>query len=421
MGPSAPSGTLAPAALRSVVLALGTTQIVAWGTLCYTLPVLAPTIARETGWSLTLVVASFTGSQVVSAATSVVVGRMIQARGPRTVMSTGALLGAGGLLAVASAPAMPVFALGWALVGVSMAAVLYAPAFATLTEWAGQWRVRSLTTVTIVGGLASTVFAPLAAFLVGPLGWRHTYVVMAGLLALTALLLWRALDHSWRAREHAAIPRAAKDGARNQVWRTAPFVRTVAALGMGGFAQWAAVFLLVPLLVERGMDIATAALALGSGGLGQVCGRLVYGRLSSSIGVAGRSRAVFAGVATGTLALAVVPGPQPVLFALAFGAGIARGIYTLVQATAVADRWGTAAYASMNGIVSGVLALVGASAPWVGTALARGLGSYATVFAILSAVAATAIAMVPKDRPEAGTRLKFRTGGNLRRNGAASV
>jgi cyanate permease len=211
------------------------------------------------------------------------------------------------------------------------------------------------------------------------------------------------------------------DSERDPVWRTAPFVRTVVALGMGGFAQWAAVFLLVPLLVERGMDTATAALALGIGGVGQVCGRLAYGRLASGIGVAARGRAVFAGVATGTLALALVPGPQPVLFVLAFGAGIARGIYTLVQATAVADRWGTAAYASLNGVLSGVLALVGASAPWVGTALARGLGSYASVFAILSVVAATAILVVPTDEAASDARLKFRTAGNLRRNGAASV
>jgi predicted MFS family arabinose efflux permease len=390
---------LPPGDLRTVVQALCATQIVSWGTLYYTLPVLAPTIARDTGWSLTLIVASFTGSQVVSAASSVMVGRAIQAAGPRSVMTRGALLGVLGLLGVASAPTMPMFALAWAVVGASMAAVLYPPAFATLTEWGGARRVASLTMLTLVGGFASTVFAPLAAYLAAPLGWRGTYVVMASLLALTAPVLWRTLHHSWRPGTRERQPTSVRAvHTQGPVWRTSPFVRLVAALGFGGFSQWAAVFLLVPLLMERGMDTETAALALGGGGVGQVCGRLAYSRLVAGAGAAVRTRAVFAGVAASTLALALVPGPHPVLFVLAFGAGIARGVYTLVQATAVADRWGTASYASLNGIVSAALMLVAASAPWVGTALATSLGSYAVVFAILSGIAAAAILTVPRDQ-----------------------
>jgi hypothetical protein len=171
----------------------------------------------------------------------------------------------------------------------------------------------------------------------------------------------------------------------------------VAALGMAGFSQWAAVFLLVPLLTERGMTTGAAALALGGGGVGQVCGRLAYRRIAAASAVATRTRLVFAGVAASTLALALVPGPDAMLFVLAFCAGIARGIYTLIQATAVADRWGTSTYASLNGIVSATLLLVGASAPWVGTALARAFDSYALMFAVLSAIAAAAILTVPRD------------------------
>jgi hypothetical protein len=173
--------------------------------------------------------------------------------------------------------------------------------------------------------------------------------------------------------------------------------RLVAALSLAGFSQWAGVFLLVPLLIERGMSTQAAALALGGGGVGQVVGRLGYRRLTQVSGVAARTRAIFAGVATCMLALAVVPGPAAALFVLTFAAGTARGLYTLIQATAVADRWGTAAYASLNGVVSAALLLAGASAPWVGTALARGLGSYALVFGILAAVATTAILTVPPD------------------------
>ncbi len=67
-----------------------------------------------------------------------------------------------------------------------MSATLYAPAFAAITGWAGDHSgLRALTAVTLVAGLASTVFAPLTAWLLGPLGWRRTYVVLAALVAAT--------------------------------------------------------------------------------------------------------------------------------------------------------------------------------------------------------------------------------------------
>ena len=64
------------------------------------------------------------------------------------------------------------------LAGVAMAGILYPPAFAALTRWGGDRRVGALTTLTLVAGLASTVFAPLASGLDDWLGWRDAYLVL---------------------------------------------------------------------------------------------------------------------------------------------------------------------------------------------------------------------------------------------------
>ena len=91
------------------------------------------------------------------------------------------------------------FYLGWVLTGVAMAGTLYPPAFAALTHWGGDRRVRALTTLTLVGGLASTVFAPLAAGLDDWLGWRSAYLVLlAGLVVITVPLHWWGLNQPWR-------------------------------------------------------------------------------------------------------------------------------------------------------------------------------------------------------------------------------
>ena len=85
-----------------------------------------------------------------------------------------------------------------------------------------------------------------------------------------------------------------------------------------------------------------------------------------------------------TLALAVVHQPVAVVCALSFAAGIARGIYTLIQATAVSDRWGTQEYGARSGILSGGVLAASAFAPWIGTLLASALGGYAAAFVILA-------------------------------------
>ena len=90
------------------------------------------------------------------------------------------------------------FYLAWTLAGIAMSATLYAPAFAAITGWTrgdDRLRLRALTAVTLVAGLASTVFAPLTGWLLAPLGWQQTYVVLAAFVAATAVA------HAWGLRE----------------------------------------------------------------------------------------------------------------------------------------------------------------------------------------------------------------------------
>jgi MFS family permease len=97
------------------------------------------------------------------------------------------VLAALSLVGVAAAPNLGSFAVAWIVAGVAMGAVLYAPAFAALTRWFGSRSVTALTALTLVGGLASTVFAPITAALAAHLDWRTTYLVLAGILAVITI------------------------------------------------------------------------------------------------------------------------------------------------------------------------------------------------------------------------------------------
>ncbi|MCE0764395.1 MFS transporter [Pseudonocardia kujensis] len=380
---------LSTGGLRRVLVVLCVTQIVSWGVLYYAFPVLAPSIAADTGWSVSTITAGFSTGLVVSALMGIPAGRWLDRIGPRPVMTAGSILGVPAVVGIALAPTLPLFFTAWVLAGVAMAGTLYPPAFAALTRWWGPRRVRALTALTLLAGLASTIFAPLTAALLGALGWRHTYLALAVILAVITIPAhlfglrgpWPDPDHT----EHHGAEHAPRD-----VVRSRAFLLLVPAIALGTFAAFAVVVNQVPLLIERGLSTSDAAWALGLGGLGQVLGRLGYGRLTTALSVRMRAVVILALSAAATLLLGLLPGPEVLLIAVAMLAGAARGVFTLLQATAISDRWGAAHYGRLNGLLSAPSMIATALAPWAGAAIAVALGGYPGVFVLLAAIAALA-------------------------------
>jgi MFS family permease len=373
---------------RAALPALCATQITGWGIVYYAFPVLNPRITADTGWPATATTAAFSGALLVSALTGVLVGRFIDRRGPRAVMTAGSLIGVVAVLAVAHATTLPVFTAAWLLAGVSMAATFYQPAFAALTRWWGEQRVRALTTVTLAGGLASTAFAPLTAALAGHLGWRTTYTVLALILALVTVPAHAfALRAPW---PPAPAPSAGPATAPGRVVRSRPFLMLTAALTLNSFAMYAVVIALVPLLISRGTSPAAAAWALGLGGAGQTLGRTLYATLAGHTGVTTRTVTLIALGGATTMAFALTPGPFPLLLGVAVAAGAVRGNLTLLQATAVTDRWGTTHYGHLSALLGAPATVASAVAPFAGAALALQLGGYPALFTTLAATSALA-------------------------------
>lgn len=401
--PRAEPGALDAAGLRRVVTVLSTVQIVSWGVLYYAFAALQSSIASDTGWSSVAITGAFSLAQLVSGGVGIWVGGHLDVHGPRRVMTAASLLAVPGVLGVALAPNLVVFYLGWVVTGAAMAGTLYPPAFAALTRWGGARRVRALTTLTLVAGLASTVFAPLAVALDDALGWRQAYLVLlTGLAIVTVPLHWWGLDHPWGPARHADGGEHVASYARLSaaaVARSGPFMLLTAASALTALSVFAVVINLVPMLVEQGLSRNLAAWALGLGGAGQVLGRLGYARFAAATSVTARGVVVLAGVALATAALALAPPSAGLLIALSMLLGLARGIYTLVQATAVTDRWGPASYGALNGLLTAPALVAAASAPFAGALLAHLLGSYAAAFMVFAALAGVAAVLMAYATP----------------------
>ncbi|MBO2465208.1 MFS transporter [Actinomadura violacea] len=405
--PSPGSATTHNAVSRVPLIALCVTEITSWGVLYYAFPVLAPGIARDTGWSTSAITTAFSAALILAALGGIPLGRALDRRGPRLLMTGGSVLGVLAVLGLAAAPNQFWFLAAWLLAGTAMTAVLYQPAFAALTRYYAPRHLGALTTLTLVAGLASTVFAPLTSALATHMSWRSVYLVLAAVLAaVTIPLHYFALRRPWPpAIEHGTVPASESVGGAaggsdadrghgsdqvGRVVRSSPFLLLTTALTLSAFSMYAVLTNLIPLLTSRGASSGIAAWALGLGGVGQVAGRLGYRTLARRSSVRTRTVCILAGSAVTTIALAAVPGPVPLLIAITVLAGTTRGIATLLQATAVSDRWGTAAYGSLSGVMAAPVTIAGAIAPAAGAALAAGLGGYPALFAALAATAALA-------------------------------
>lgn len=404
--PAAGTGS-SGAATRVPLIALCVTEITSWGILYYAFPVLAPDISHDTGWSTGAITAAFSAALVLAALGGIPLGRALDRHGPRLIMTGGSLLGVLAVAGLAAAPNPFWFAAAWMPAGAAMSAVLYQPAFAALTRYYAPRHLGALTTLTLVAGLASTVFAPLTDALAAQMSWRTVYLVLAVILAVvTVPLHYFALNRPWPPL-HAPGTDGAAIG-RDQVStvvRSSPFLLLATALTLSAFSMYAVLTNLIPLLTSRGASSSIAAWALGLGGIGQVAGRLGYGTLTRRTTVRTRTVLILLCSAATTTALAALPGPVPALIAVAVLAGTTRGVATLLQATAVSDRWGTAAYGSLSGVLAAPVTIAGAIAPAAGAALATGLGGYPILFTALAAIATLAAvlaaASVPRARTEA--------------------
>jgi predicted MFS family arabinose efflux permease len=205
---------------------------------------------------------------------------------------------------------------------------------------------------------------------------------------------WFGLRHPWPPRPEPELGTGDTDPAHTA--RSRAFLVLAVALSLAALAMFAAVINLVPLLAERGISTGVAAVALGLGGAGQVVGRLGYAAIVRRTSVLARTVAILLALALTTALLGVLT-TVVALVAGAVVAGMARGVFTLLQATAVTDRWGRRYYGHLTGLLSAPMTVTMALAPFAGAAAADLLGSYATTFLVLGAIAA------------AGTVLSFLT------------
>ena len=337
---------------------LGVVQCVYWGVLFYAFPVLLRPLGAALGHGDAAIAGAFSLGLAASAMSAIAVGRAFDRGHGIHLMRVGALLVPLLLLAWARVESLAGLYAVWTLLGLGMGMTLYEPAFALVIRSLAdaQRRLRALATVTLLGGLASSVFVPLTAAAVERCGWRATLV----LLALPWLAASWVLERGVLRGRPDELP--VGDGPRRI---TAPPAAGAVALAVpfvaATFAAIALVTLLIPLLLQRGQPLAQAAWVLALLGLGQLPGRLLLARAGPRPAPATLLVLPLLLQVAGLLLLGLVDG----LVAAGLGVavfGVGAGLYTVARPWAVAGLFGEAA-ATVNGRIAAAQTAARAAAP----------------------------------------------------------
>jgi len=377
------------------VTTLGIGQCVNWGVLYYAFTVLLVPVERDLGVPRWAVAGAFSLSLVTSAAFAPVVGRWIDRGHGHAVMRIGGYIAAVLLALWALAPTPGTLYLVWAGLGMCMAAVLYEPAFVIVGRAFDDPadRLRALAAVTVFGGLASTVFLPLTAFLVQAFDWRGAVGALAFVLAASTCLVSRFGFRQTVRTEFSTAAEPAPASLDRSGEPLPGFVSLLVVFSAASLASAAFTTNLIPALGERDVPVQSAAMLGGLLGVMQLPGRalLMHGRIGAS---PGRLLLVcFLLQAAGLLTLALAR-PLPVIaIAIAlFAAG--AGLATLARPHLVQTTFGIAQAGRLNGRLARSQQLARAAGPVVAAWIAAAAG-YGFMFLLLAAVFAVIALILP--------------------------
>jgi len=385
-----------------IILALGTTQTLAWASSYYLPAILADPIGRDLGMSPNWIFAAFSAALVISALLGPRIGRQIDLFGGRPVLCTSNLTIAAGLVLLGVTSSIPLLVLAWILLGIGMGYGLYDAAFAALGRIYGNAARGPITGITLMAGFASTVGWPLTAFGLDHIGWRDTCFAWAAAHLLIGLPL-----------NFFMLPKVAgaKVAAANAIKPQIPIDRTMILLAFTFAAGWTvtgAMAAHMPRILEAGGATAVQAVAAGAlFGPAQVFARILEATFLKRYHPLVSTRLACLTHPIGAATLAVFGGTAAGAFAILFGMG--NGILTIARGTLPLAIFGPKDYGYRLGLIGAPARMAQAAAPLAFGLLIDLIGI--KVLIVSAALSLSALAALCMLRPDSARTAPGAAGG----------
>jgi MFS family permease len=377
-----------------VVLALGTTQTLAWASSVYLPALVADPIAQDLGISANWIFGAYSTALVIAGLLGPRIGRQIDRIGGRPVLSFSNLMLAGGLTLLAFTQSIPVLVAAWVLLGVGMGYGLYDAAFGALGRIYGEAARGAITGITLMAGFASTIGWPLTAYGLAHIGWRDTCLAWAVAhmvigLPLNLLMLPRVPD----------AKAATKDEPKPHI----PIDRTMVLLALAFALVWivtGAMAAQFPRILEAAGASHLEAVAAGALiGPAQVLARIVEISFLSRYHPIVSARLAFVMHPIGALIMALTGGgAAATVFAIFHGAG--NGVITIARGTLPLAIFGPKNFGYRLGLLGAPARMAQAPAPLLFGFLIDWMGSRVLIVSsALSLAALVALLLVHERSP----------------------
>lgn len=378
-----------PALPRRLALAAGCNQLINWGISFYMPGTFALAISADRGWSSPQIYLGLTLAMLVMAAVSPFVARLLARFGGQTVVMSGTLLIAISCAGMASTQTLSGWYCAWLITGVGMRLSLYDALFAALVNLYGQQARRTISRVTLAGGLASAVFWPLGDGLLHIMSWQEALRVYA-LAGLLSAALIRTLPRQRLAVTTKVSAPPLKNERRNG-WLYAAFIALITFVSNGTSTH-------LPEFIARcGLPVAIGML-WGFGQTGARALEVVAGARLTPF-----SLMLFTALA---MPLCFLVGISSALFVwcaagFVLGYGAINGLVTIVKATLPLALFSAENYARRTGLLLIPAQLMAAASPFAYAWLNKTLGIAGAMWVstgLTLVIAALAITIVRRSR-----------------------
>ncbi|HAS1184149.1 TPA: MFS transporter [Enterobacter cloacae] len=351
-----------PALPRRLALTAGCNQLINWGISFYMPGTFALAIIADRGWTSPQLYLGLTLAMLVMAAVSPFVARLLARFGGQNVVMSGTLLIAVSCAGMAYTQTLLGWYSAWLVTGIGMRLSLYDALFAALVNLYGQQARKTISRITLAGGLASAVFWPLGDTLLKVMSWQHALQIYA-LFGLLSAVCIRTLP-----QQRLAITRSVSApipaGERRNGWLYATFIALITFVSNGTSTH------LPEFIASVGLPIALGMLW----GLGQTGARAIEvmaGARSTPL-----SLTRFTALA---MPLCFLLGLSSTLYAwcaagFVLGYGAINGLVTIVKATLPLALFSAESYARRTGLLLIPAQLMAAASPFAYAWLNKTLG-----------------------------------------------
>src|SRR5579871_682400 len=371
-----------------IVLALGTTQTLAWASSVYLPALVADPIAHDLGISPNWIFGAYSAALVISAILGPRVGRQIDHVGGRSVLSISNLVFAAGLVLLGFAQSIWMLVLAWLLLGIGMGYGLYDAAFGALGRIYGEAARSAITGITLLAGFASTIGWPLTALGLQTIGWRETCFAWAAAHILMGLpinlLMLPAVQIATTTAETHVKPHI-------------PIDRTMVLLAFAFAAAWmvtGAMAAHFPRIMEVAGASPVQAVAAGALiGPAQVAARMFEASFLKRYHPIVSARLACLTHPIGAVILWLSGGAATSVFAVFHGAG--NGVITIARGTLPLAIFGPQNYGYRLGLIGAPARMTQAAAPLLFGFLIDAMGSRVLIVSsLLSLTAVAALLML---------------------------